>query len=301
MLEAVGADEAWMPALHESMQPIGAGGPLLRRLGLPDSVIVAAGAADNAAAAIGTGTVGPGACNISIGTSGTIFISSDGFVPDPANSLHSFAHADGAYYVMGCMLSAASCLKWVMESVFMTADYDAALAGIAPEALGRNPVFFLPYLMGERSPLNDTDARGVFIGMTPDTDRARLLQAVLEGVAFGIRDSLEAARRLGLDICQSRICGGGARSALWRRIFANVCNITLHTPESEQGPGMGAAMLAMVAAGAYPDVRTVCARLARTAGTTAPDPQTAALYEQRYAQFSQIYPALKGVFPQLHV
>ena len=153
--------------------------------------------------------------------------------------------------------------------------------------------------MGERSPINDTNARSVFIGMTMDTSRTDLTQAVLEGVAFAIRDSFEVARSLGLDIRRSMICGGGAKSPLWKEIMANVLNVELDTPASEQGPGMGGAMLAMVACGAYPSVQAVCDKLVKVADTVCPDPEIAARYEQRYQQFAKIYPALKGLFPQL--
>ena len=147
---------------------------------------------------------------------------------------------------MGCMLSAASCNKWLMEDIFRTSDYAAEQAPITDDKLGENHVYFLPYLMGERSPINDTNARGTFIGMTMDTTRADLTQAVLEGVAFAIRDSVEVARSLGIEINTSKICGGGAKSPLWKKIVANVLNIELQCLESEQGPGMGGAMLAMV-------------------------------------------------------
>ena len=248
------------------------------RLGLPETVKVCAGAGDNAAAAVGTGTVGEGACNISLGTSGTIFISSDGFGVDPNNALHAFAHADGHYHLMGCMLSAASCNKWLMEDVLGTTDYAAEQAPVTDDKLGENHVYFLPYLMGERSPINDTDARGTLVGMTMDTTRADITQAVLEGVAFAIRDSLEVARSLGLDIKRSMLCGGGAKSPLWRRIMANVLNVELTLPVSEQGPGMGGAMLAMVACGEYSSVREVCARLVKVSETVKPEPELAAKY-----------------------
>lgn len=200
---------------------------------------------------------------------------------------------------MGCMLSAASCCKWLMEDIFRTQDYAGEQAAIAPEKLGRNHVYFLPYLMGERSPINDTDARGTFAGMAMDTSRADLTQAVLEGVAFAIRDSFEVAKALGIRMDRSKICGGGAKSPVWRTIIANVLNIQLEVPESDQGPGMGGAMLAMVACGLYPSVEDVCARLVRTAETVTPDPEIAARYEDRYRQFKKIYPAMKELFPSL--
>ena len=169
-------------------------------LGLPEQVKVAAGAGDNAAAAIGTGTVGDGMCNISLGTSGTIFISSKKFGVDQNNALHSFAHADGKYHLMGCMLSAASCNKWWMEEILHSSAFAEEQEAVTDDMLGRNHVYFLPYLMGERSPHNDANARGTLIGMTMDTTRADLYQAVLEGVAFAIRDSFEVAKSLGINI-----------------------------------------------------------------------------------------------------
>ena len=300
MLDLCGLTEDQMPKLFESYEAVGALKPdVAAQLGLSPEVKVCAGAGDNAAAAVGTGTVGDGACNISLGTSGTIFISSGKFGVDPNNALHAFAHADGHYHLMGCMLSAASCNKWLMEDVFQTKDYEAEQAPITPDKLGNNHVFFLPYLMGERSPINDTNARGTFVGMTMDTSRSDLTQAMLEGVAFAIRDSLEVARSLGLDIRRSKLCGGGAKSPLWRTILANVLGLELELPVSEQGPGMGGAMLAMVACGACSSVEEVCSKLVQVAQTVTPDPELTARYEARYQQFKQIYPALKGIFPAL--
>ena len=270
-----------------------------KELGIPETIVVAAGAGDNAAAAVGTGTVGDGACNISVGTSGTIFISADKFSENKNNAVHFFDHANGTYHLMGCMLSAASCNKWLMDEILGTKEYAAEQQAIAEEKLGKNHVYFLPYLMGERSPINDTNARGTFTGLTMDTSRADMVQAVLEGVAFGIRDSLEVARSLGIDIKKSRICGGGAKSPLWKKIFANICNIEIESIESEEGPGYGGAILAMVACGEYPDVRTIADKFVKVVDTVKPDPELAALYEDRYQRFSKIYPALKPVFGAL--
>ena len=229
MLELCGVTEAQMPRLFESYEKVGTLLPeIAGRLGLPENVAVCAGAGDNAAAAVGTGTVGEGACNISLGTSGTVFISSEKFGVDPHNALHAFAHADGHYHLMGCMLSAASCNKWLMEDIF------------------------------------------------------------------------EVAKSLGIRIDRSKICGGGAKSPLWKTIMANVLNICLDVPESEQGPGMGGAMLAMVACGLYPTVADACAKLARTAETVVPDPALSARYEARYRQFKSVYPALKDVFSTMN-
>jgi len=301
MLEICGVREEQMPKLFESYECIGSILPKVAdALGLSHGVKVCAGAGDNAAAAVGTGVVGEGGCNISVGTSGTVFISSEKFGVDQTNSLHAFAHADGGWHLMGCMLSAASCNKWLLEEILGTSDHAAEQAAIQEEKLGENHVFFLPYLMGERSPINDTNARGTFIGMTMDTSRGDLVQAVLEGVAFAIRDSVEVARSLGITINSSKICGGGAKSPLWKRIFANVLNCALEIPVSEQGPGMGGAMLAMVACGEYPDVQACCKALCHTADTVLPEPELVAKYEKRYQQFKGIYPACKEWFASLN-
>ena len=300
MLDLCGITEAQMPSLFESYETVGTLRPeIAQLLGFPENVKVCAGAGDNAAAAVGTGVVGDGGCNISLGTSGTVFISSKQFGVDPNNALHAFAHADGGYHLMGCMLSAASCNKWLMDDILRTKDYAGEQAPITDEKLGTNHVYFLPYLMGERSPINDTNARGTFIGMSMDTSRADMTQAVLEGVAFAIRDSVEVAKSLGIPLTSSMLCGGGAKSPLWRRILANVLNMPLTIPASEQGPGMGGAMLAMVACGAYGSVAEACAKLVTVSETVAPDPEIAARYEARYRQFRLIYPALKGLYPQL--
>ena len=300
MLEICGVTEDQMPKLFESFQCSGTVKPeIAKALGIGENVKVAAGAGDNAAAAIGTGVVGEGGCNISLGTSGTVFISSDKFGVDSTNGLHAFAHADGGYHLMGCMLSAASCNKWLMDEIYKTADYAGEQVPITGDKLGKNHVYFLPYLMGERSPINDTNARAAFIGMTMDTTRADLTQAVLEGVAFAIRDSVEVARSLGIEVTSSMICGGGAKSPLWKRIMANVLNIPLNSPASEQGPGMGGAMLAMVACGEYATVADVCREMVSVASTVEPEPELAALYEKRYQQFRQIYPACKNLFAEL--
>lgn len=300
MLEICGVREDQMAKIFESYEAVGTLKPeMAEALGLSDKVIVAAGAGDNAAAAVGTGTVGEGKCNISLGTSGTIFISSKKFGVDKYNGLHSFAHADGYYHLMGCMLSAASCNKWWMEDIVGTSDYAGNQAPISDDKLGNNHVYFLPYLMGERSPINDTNARAVFLGMTMDTTRADMTQAMLEGVAFALRDSVEVARSLGLDISRSTLCGGGSRSPLWRTILANVLGIPLDLPATEQGPGYGAALLALVACGRYRNVAEVSRAMLHIQATVQPDPELTALYDARYAEFKQIYPACRPLFASL--
>ena len=301
MCDICGITEEKLPRLYESYEKIGTlKRDIAAELGIANEVVIAAGGGDNAASAVGTGTVGEGKCNISLGTSGTLFISSDHFVPTNGHTaLHSFAHSDGHYHLMGCMLSAASCNKWWNEEILHTRDYSAEQSDITDEKLGENHVFYLPYLMGERSPLNDPLARGTFVGMTMDTTRSDMTQAVLEGVIFGLRDSLEVARSLGIEVEKSTIVGGGAKSPLWRKMAANILNIRLEFPSSEEGPSMGGAMLAAVACGEYPDVKSACEKIVEITGCEEPDPELAAKYEKRYQQFRKIYPALKEVFPQI--
>ena len=295
MLEICHITEEQLPKLYESWQVVGTLKPeVAKELGFSEDVKVVAGAGDNAAAAVGTGTVGDGQCNISLGTSGTIFISSKDFGVDENNALHSFDHADGSYHLMGCMLSAASCNKWWSEEILKTKDFVAEQAPI--QKLGENQVFFLPYLMGERSPHNNPDARGVFFGMSMDTTRADMTQAVLEGVAFGLRDSLEVARSLGINIERTKICGGGAKSPLWKKIIANVMDLKVDVPENEEGPSMGGAMLAAVGCGAYPDVETICKKMVKVVDTVEPDPELVAKYEEKYQKFRKLYPTMKELF-----
>ena len=300
MLEICSVTEEQMPKLFESYEVIGTVLPgIAALLGISAETKVVAGAGDNAAAAVGTGVVGEGGCNISLGTSGTIFISSKNFGVDPNNALHAFAHADGNFHLMGCMLSAASCNKWFCDEILKTVDYAGEQKVIDDGKLGNNRVFFLPYLMGERSPINDTDARACFIGMSMDTTRADFVQAVLEGVAFAVRDSFEVAKSLGIPIESSKLCGGGARSPLWRRIIANVLNIRLDIPQTEEGPGYGGAMLAMVGCGLYESVQACTDALVSVTDTVEPEPELAARYEAQYQKFRQIYPTLKELFPKL--
>ena len=298
MCDICGITEDMLPKLFDSFEKVGElKHDLAAELGLKDGVVIAAGAGDNAAAAVGTGTVGNNKCNISLGTSGTIFMSSDSFAVDSNNALHSFDHADGHFHLMGCMLSAASCNKWWMDEILKTKDYADEQKGI--DKLGENHVFFLPYLMGERSPWNNPNARATFTGITMDTTRGDMTQAVLEGVAFATRDMYEVAKSIGVAPKRTMICGGGAKSPLWRRMIANILNVEVDVPSCEEGPGMGGAMLAMVACGAYKSVEDAAAAIVKVDKTEKPDPELVAKYEARYQQFKNIYPALADTFDKI--
>lgn len=297
MCDICGITVDMLPTLYESYDAVGTlKADVAKSLGLPESCKVVAGAGDNAAAAVGTGTVGDGRCNISLGTSGTIFISSKNFGVDSNNALHSFAHADGAYHLMGCMLSAASCNKWWMEEICNTKEYGKEQEPITDDKLGNNHVFFLPYLMGERSPHNNPNARGTFIGLTMDNSRADMTQAVLEGVAFALRDSFEVAKSLGIKIERTKICGGGAKSPLWKKMIANILNVKVDVIESEEGPALGGAMLAAVACGEYASVEEAASKIVKIIDTVEPTKELVDRYEEKYQQFKEIYPTCKPIF-----
>lgn len=300
MLDLCGITEKQMPKLYESFEVVGKiKEELAERFGINKNAVVIAGAGDNAAAAIGTGTVGEGKCNISLGTSGTIFVSSHRFSGDEKQAIHSFCHADGGYHLMGCILSAASCNKWFCDEVLNTKDYAAEESAVDQKRLGKNEVFFLPYLMGERSPINDTNATGMFIGLRPNTSRADMYQAMLEGVAFAIKDNLEIIKQFGIDIRSSCLCGGGARSVLWRKILANVLGIELNVPVTEQGPGYGSAILAMVGAGEFENVKQATDKFFEIKETVIPDRELSSLYADRYQKYRKIYPAVKQLYKEI--
>ena len=296
MMEICSVKEEQLAQIFESYEVVGnIKADIAKELGFPENVKIVAGAGDNAAAAIGTGTVGDAMCNISLGTSGTIFISSKEFTVDDKNALHAFAHSDGNYHLMGCMLSAASCNKWWMEDILKTKEFAKEQEGIEAK-LGENNVFYLPYLMGERSPHNNADARAMFIGMSMDTTRADMTQAVLEGVCFGIRDSFEVAKAQGINITKTKICGGGAKSPLWKKMMANVLGIPVQEIESEEGPGYGGAILAAVGCGEFATVEEAAGKLVKVVGEVTPDAELTAKYEEKYQKFRKLYPAVKDLF-----
>ena len=298
MIDICGIKEEQLAKVYESYEVVGnVTDEIAKELEIPTTVKIVAGAGDNAAAAIGTGTVGDGRCNISLGTSGTIFISSKNFGVDSNNALHSFDHADGNYHLMGCMLSAASCNKWWSEEILNTKDYAKEQEDITK--LGENNVYFLPYLMGERSPHNNPNARGTFIGMSMDTSKSDMTQAVLEGVAFALRDSLEVAKSLGINIERTKICGGGAKSPLWKKIISNVLNLKVDMIESEEGPALGGAILAAVACNEFESIEDAVNKLVKVTETIEPEKELVEKYEERYNKFKKIYPTVKNIYDEL--
>lgn len=284
-----------LPTLYESYQVIGSlKKQFAEEFGLSDNVKIIIGAGDNAAAAIGTGTVNNGSCNVSLGTSGTVFIAQDVFSVDKANALHSFAHANGRWHLMGCILSAASARKWWLEDILGTDDYQSDEKAVA-EA-DTQEIIFLPYLSGERSPHNDVNAKGAFVGLTSTATKAQMGRAVMEGVAFAIRDCLEVALLNGVKPECTNLCGGGARSATWRQIFADVLDLPVNILTTEQGPSFGAAMLAMVGCCEYDNVQSAAQAIVSVKQTVYPEKQRVKRYNEKYAKFKRLYPLLKQLY-----
>ena len=292
ILNEYGIKEEWLPKVLESDECAGAlKNELADMLGLGDVKIII-GAGDNAAAAIGTGTVKDGDCNISLGTSGTIFTVSDKFSLDRESAIHSFCSASRNYHQMACMLSAAVCCNWWVEKILRD-EYDNVLS--KESRLGENDCFFLPYLMGERSPLNDTDIRGMFYGMSLDTDKDDMSLAVLEGVAFALRHNIDIIRNMGIDIRKSKVCGGGTKNKLWLKIIANVLGIELNIPENQEGASLGAALLAAKGVMTKEEYAELEGKVYKIAETIKPEKELTDKYEEKYLSWRKIYPAIKGI------
>ena len=296
MIAISGLSESCFPKLVASNAVVGTILPeLAKELGLPNCVKVLAGAGDNAGAALGIGALQSGECNISIGTSGTIFAPADKPFAHPLGAIHGFNAANGKYCALACMLSAASSLLWLQENIFHSKDFVSEQNAIKPESLGKNQVFFLPYLSGERSPWNDSLARGAFVGLNLATQREDLVQAVLEGVGFALKDSLVELEKAGIKIKQSYLTGGGCKSRLWQRILASILNIDLLISDSaEKGPSFGMALMAATEDGAFASLEEAKQVAMHIKETIRPDEALVKLYEERYQEFRRYYPAIKN-------
>jgi len=303
LLHALEIPAEWLPPTHEGPQITGAISPeTAQATGLKVGTPVVGGGGDQAAQAVGVGAVRPGIIALTLGTSGIIFASTDQPFIEPSGRLHAFCHAvPGRWHLMGAMLSAASSLRWYRDTLAPGLDYQELLSSADPIPAGCEGLLFLPYLTGERTPHADPLARAAFVGLTVRHTQPHLTRAVLEGVAFGLRDNLELIRSAGLtSIQQVRVSGGGAKSALWRQILADVLNVELVTVNTIEGAAYGAALLAGVGARVWPDLDTACRATVKQTGSTSPRSDASATYEQIYALYRQLYPSLKSVSHQLN-
>jgi xylulokinase len=283
VLAALDIPFSWLPPALESSETSGWYG----------SIPVAAGAGDCAAAALGVGIDRSGPLSIVLGTSGVVFASLPDYRPEPAGRLHTFCHAvPGMWHAMGVMLSAAGSLQWFRDRLAPEVSFDDLVAEAGGWAAGADGLVFLPYLAGERTPHADPNARGAFVGLSLHHDRGTLVRAVLEGVAFGLRDSLELLRGLGVEVSHARVSGGGSRGDVWLGIVASVLGIPLETTAEEEGSAYGAALLGGVAGGMFGNVHEAAAECVKVERRIEPDAAEADQYEQLYERYRALYPAI---------
>jgi xylulokinase len=303
MLQAAEIDERWLPALHESpavcakVSEQGA-----RETGLSVGTPVVAGAGDQAAGATGMGIVGSGTVSVTIGTSGVVFAATDRPALDPRGRVHTFCHAiPGRWHVMGVTQAAGLSLRWFRDTFAANssgarASYDQLTAEAAKVPPGSDGLLWTPYLMGERTPHLDSNARGALVGLTASHTRAHVIRAILEGVAFSLRDTFTLFGEMKVPVKNIRLGGGGARSALWRQIQADVYGKPVEIVEAEEGAAYGAALLAAVGAGVWPSVDAACAATIRVAARIDPQPEAVATMDASYAAFRRVYPATRQIF-----
>ncbi len=298
VLSALDIPAEYLPKTYEGTDVTGTLLPAVAGdLGLPSGIPVFGGGGDQAAAAVGTGAVRAGVVSLSLGTSGVVFATTDGPVIEPEGRLHAFCHSvPGKWHLMGVMLSAAGSLRWFRDTFAPNTDYDKLLEPAVNVLPGSDGLFFLPYLTGERTPHPDPLARGAFVGLTVRHAFPHLTRAVLEGVAFGLRDSFELMKSAGLeDISQVRVTGGGARSPLWRQILADVIGAEIVTVNTEEGAAYGAALLAVTGSGVFRSVEEACDATISITGSTNPG-QDQEVYERLYPLYRELYPALRPTF-----
>jgi xylulokinase len=299
ILDALEIPNEWMPEVYEGPENTGSlRESIAEELGLPSNIPVAAGGGDNAAAAVGTGIVGPGLVNSSVGTSGVLFAHTEEFKPDPSGRLHAFCHAvPDAYHLMGVTLSAGGSLSWWRET--LGGDFDELVRAASDVPPGSEGLVFLPYLSGERTPHLDPRARGAFFGLTARHGAGHMTRAVMEGVIFSLRDSLEIMRDLDVPIEDVRATGGGARSALWRQLQADIYATPIRRTVADEGPAYGAALLAGVASGVYTDVDEATSVVKVREEVTEPEPERSKAYEDYYEVYRSLYPETRSTMSRL--
>jgi xylulokinase len=297
ILDALEIPDEWMPEVYEGPESTGElNGDIAAELGLPPGIPVAAGGGDNAAAAVGVGVVEGGFLSSSVGTSGVLFAASGGFTPDPSGRIHAFCHAvPEEYHLMGVTLSAGGSLQWWRDATGR--DYDELVEAASEVPPGAEGLIFLPYLSGERTPHLDPQARGAFVGLTSRHGVAHMTRAVMEGVVYSLRESLEIMRELDILVEQVRATGGGARSALWRQLQADVYGVPIHRTTVDEGPAHGAALLSGVATGVYGDVYEACSTVRLREEVT--EPERKEIYEELYEVFRSLYPVTRSAMHRL--
>jgi len=301
MMDALGLDRSILPACYESSDVTGRITPQVAELtGLRAGTPVVGGGGDQAASAVGNGIVEEGIVSCTLGTSGVVFAHMEKVAYDPAGRVHTFCHAvRDEWHVMGVTQGAGLSLQWLRNQLAPGTDYDALTAEAAQSPAGAQGLFWLPYLMGERTPHLDATARGGWIGLTARHTRADLIRSVIEGVSYSQRDCLDVIEELGVTVNSVRASGGGAKSAFWRRLLADILNKRVVTLETQEGSAYGAALLALAGTGAYGSVPEVCRAAIRETDSVSPGAQDAAFYEKGHAVYRALYPALKPIYTRI--
>jgi xylulokinase len=299
ILEVLNISPEWLPETFEGPQVTGeVADEAASATGLRAGIPIIGGGGDQSAQAVGVGAIQPGILAVTLGTSGVVFATTESPLVEPRGRLHAFCHAlPDRWHLMGVMLSAAGSLQWYRDALATQASFEDIIAEAATITAGSEGLLFLPYLSGERAPHPDPLARGSWVGLTLRHRRGHLTRAVLEGVAFGLRDIFSLMQGVGLrTVNQVRVSGGGARSTLWRQILADVLGVELVTVDTTEGAAFGAALLAGVAAGTWADVGSACAQTIKLTEHVTPDTKNANRYDQMYEQYEMLYPALKPTF-----
>ncbi|HEY8417149.1 MAG TPA: xylulokinase [Limnochordales bacterium] len=312
VVESLGLDPAWLPRVAESAEVVGTVTEAAAQVtGLKTGTPVVAGGADNTCGAIGAGVVRPGQALVSIGSSGVVFVPTAEPQLHPDGIVHTFVHSVPAtWYVMGVTLAAGLSLRWLRDELGHMEQLSASLAGMSAYELlsaqaqqappGASGLYFLPYLTGERTPHADANARGVWFGLSASHKRAHLIRSVFEGITYSLRDALDAIRAMGVDVDEVRLVGGGAKSAFWHQLTADILNVRVARMQMDEGPGFGALLLAGVGSGVYRDIFEATERTVRLRDAAEPDAAAAQDYHERFRFYRSLYPALKQSFADVN-
>ena len=295
MLNILDIKESMLPEVIESYEVVGnLNDTIKKELNITQKVIVVPGGGDQAVGAVGVGVVDDNQVSISLGTSGVIFVSAKDYKVDKISHMQSYRHANGKFHIMAVMLSAAGSLKWWYEEILKDGDYKTLDERLNNTEM--NDILFLPYLTGERAPINDPNAKGVLFGLTRETKDIDITRSVIEGVTFALRDSVELIKNLGIDVDEVRITGGGSKSAFWCQLIADILNTTVYTITQEEGPALGASILAMVGNKEYKSVNEACKTIIKTNNKYTPNSPIIEDYNKKYKSFTKLYPAVKHLY-----
>ncbi|MCK9235434.1 MAG: xylulokinase [Acholeplasmataceae bacterium] len=296
MLDVLNIKETQLPTVFESYEKVG---HLLEEvkniLQIHQPVKVIAGGGDQAVGAIGVGTVSPGKSSMSLGTSGVVYVATNKFQVDTQSHLQSYRDSTGHYLMMGVILNAAGSLKWWNEKIFKEHDYDKFFEELNYTSIA-DSLYFLPYLSGERAPINDSTAKGMFFGLQAHHEKGHMHRALVEGITYALKESFDLIQNLGTQIVNIRITGGGAKSAIWAQMIADVMNVDVEVMSIDEGPALGAAILAMVGNGTYPSVSVTCEKLLQVKETFYPIKDNVALYEKKYNVYKKLYETVKPLY-----